>query len=193
MLTIGASLIIAFAVAEIAVLWGEVVRLRGDHAVLAQHNERLADRNWELEESECRARSALELQGDLIVLRDSHGRIAFANDAFCTLAAEGRAALIGARFALQVIEQGGETIEADGTKVYDQKIATPDGPRWISWREGLVRAGAASRPNGNASAATSPSAPRPNARWPRRAISPVPPTAPSRAFWRWPRMKSARP
>ena len=142
LVTIGASAILALAVAEIAVLWGEVVRLRRDHAGLAQRNERLADRNWELEESEYRARNALESQGDLIVLRDSHGRIAFANDAFCALAGEHRAALIGARFALQVIEQGGETIEADGTKVYDQKIATPDGPRWISWREGLIRAGA---------------------------------------------------
>jgi len=139
---IGASLILALAVAEIAVLWGEVVRLRRDQAELAQHNERLADRNWELEESEYRARSALESQGDLIVLRDGQGRISFANDAFCALAGKDRAALIGARFALQVIEQAGETTEADGTKVYDQRIATPDGPRWISWREGLIRAAA---------------------------------------------------
>ncbi len=28
---------------------------------------------------------------------------------------------------------------ADGTRVYDQKIATPEGARWIAWREVTVR------------------------------------------------------
>ena len=53
---------------------------------LAAHNEELADRNWELKEAEERARSLLEAQGDLIVRRDSEGRITYANDAYCALA-----------------------------------------------------------------------------------------------------------
>ena len=29
--------------------------------------------------------------------------------------------------------------EANGTRIHDQKIATKLGPRWIAWREGLIR------------------------------------------------------
>ncbi len=32
--------------------------------------------------------------------------------------------------------------ESNGTRIHDQKIATPLGPRWIAWREGLVRSDA---------------------------------------------------
>jgi PAS domain-containing protein len=42
---------------------------------IALHNETLADRNWELQEAEQRARSLFESQGDLIVLRDAAGAI----------------------------------------------------------------------------------------------------------------------
>src|SRR5262245_28207382 len=58
--------------------------------------EELADRNWELKESQERARGFLEAQGDLIVRRDAEGRITYANDAFCALAGRARDALIGA-------------------------------------------------------------------------------------------------
>ena len=50
-----------------------------------------------------------------------------------------RDALIGSRFALEVLEQGDTALEPNGTRVHDQKIAGPLGPRWIAWREGLVR------------------------------------------------------
>ena len=57
--------------------------------------EELADFTWELKEAEARAVSLLESQGDLIVRRDSEGRITYANDAFCTLAGQPREALLG--------------------------------------------------------------------------------------------------
>ena len=44
------------------------------------------------------------------------------------------------RFALPVEEQSEVSSLADGTRVHDQKIATPDGARWIAWREVTVRA-----------------------------------------------------
>ena len=103
------------------------------------HNEALADRNWELKEAEERARILFELQGDLIVLRDMEGRITFANDAFCELAGRPRSELIGSPFALPVLEQGTAATDSNGTRIYDQKISGPMGPRWIGWREGLVR------------------------------------------------------
>ena len=106
---------------------------------IALHNEALADRNWELQEAEQRARRLFESQGDLIVLRDAEGRITYANDAYCELAQMPRETLIGSRFALEVLEQGDTALEPNGTRVHDQKIASPLGPRWIAWREGLVR------------------------------------------------------
>ena len=47
--------------------------------------EELADSTWELKEAEARATSLLEAQGDLIVRRDSDGRITYVNDAYCAL------------------------------------------------------------------------------------------------------------
>jgi PAS domain S-box-containing protein len=104
--------------------------------------EELADRNWELKESQERARGFLEAQGDLIVRRDADGRITYANDAFCALAGRARATLIGAAYQPDVIEQGITALTTDGTRSHDQKIATAEGPRWIAWREVTVRTGA---------------------------------------------------
>jgi len=136
---IGASFMFALACLGLAV---QSMRLRFLHKKLrkiATHNEALVDRNWELKEAEERARSLFESQGDLIVLRDAEGRITFANDAFCELAGQPRATLIGNPFRLTIIEQGESAIEPNGTRIHDQRIATSLGPRWIAWREGLVR------------------------------------------------------
>ena len=136
---IGASFLFAAACVALATL---SIRLRWMNKKLrkiALHNEALADRNWELKEAEERARSLFESQGDLIVLRDPEGRITFANDAYCELAQQPRSALIGSDFALEILEQGDTALETNGTRIHDQKIATPLGPRWIAWREGLVR------------------------------------------------------
>jgi PAS domain S-box-containing protein len=72
------------------------------------------------------------------VLRDAGGCITFVNDAYCELAGLPRSALVGSDFTLDILEQG-NTLEHDGTRIHDQKIATTLGPRWIAWREGLVR------------------------------------------------------
>ena len=40
---------------------------------------------------------------------------------------------------MTVLEQGDTALEPNGTRVHDQQIAGPLGPRWIAWREGLVR------------------------------------------------------
>ncbi len=105
------------------------------------HVEELADRNWELKESEERARCFLEAQGDVIVRRDGQGRITYVNDAFCALTGQARDALIGASFLPAVIEQGATALAPDGTRIHDQKIATSEGARWIAWREVTVRTG----------------------------------------------------
>jgi PAS domain S-box-containing protein len=138
----GISFLFAIACVALATLSFRLRWMRRKFRKLALHNETLADRNWELQEAEQRARSLFESQGDLIVLRDAEGCITFVNDAYCELAKQPRSALIGSRSALEVLEQGDTALEPDGTRIHDQKIATPLGPRWIAWREGLVRSDA---------------------------------------------------
>jgi PAS domain S-box-containing protein len=124
-------------------------RLRAEKMrALEARIEDLSDRNWELREAEERARSLLEAQGDLIVRRDSNFRVTYANDAFCALAGKQRAALIGKALELPVLDRGAMSVLADGTRVHDQKIASPAGPRWIAWREVAVRTEAGSEVQG---------------------------------------------
>jgi PAS domain S-box-containing protein len=121
-----------------------VARNRGlthELAGLRRRLEELADRNWELKESQERARGFLEAQGDVIVRRDGQGRITYANDAFCVLAGRARDLLIGESYLPKVIEQGAISLAGDGTRSHDQKLASADGTRWIAWREVTVRTG----------------------------------------------------
>ncbi|MBR0871673.1 response regulator [Bradyrhizobium tropiciagri] len=136
---IGVSFLFALACLWIVTLGIRMRLLRRKLRTIATHNEAMADRNWELQEAQQRASSLFEAQGDLIVLRDESGRITYANDAYCELAQTPRSELVGSAVTLRVLEQGAVALEANGTRVYDQKIDGPLGPRWIAWREGLVR------------------------------------------------------
>ena len=139
---IGTSFLFALACVALATLSFRLRLMRQKLRKIALHNETLADRNWELQEAEQHARSLFESQGDLIVLRDAEGCITFVNDAYCELAQQPRRALIGSKFTLTVLEQGETALESNGTRIHDQQIAGPLGPRWIAWREGLVRSDA---------------------------------------------------
>jgi len=136
---LGVSLLFALACVALAVLSMRLRWMRRKLGKVILHNEALADRNWELKEAEERARSLFESQGDLIVLRDAGGVITSVNDAYCTLARRSRAELLATRFVLPVLEQGASALETNGTRIHDQRVETALGPRWIAWREGLVR------------------------------------------------------
>ncbi|MGH6740871.1 MAG: ATP-binding protein, partial [Bradyrhizobium sp.] len=136
---IGASFLFAIACLALATVSVRLRLLRKKMRKILLHNEAMADRNWELQEAEGRARSLFESQADLIVMRDASGRITFANDAFCLMAERPPETLIGTRFSFEILEQGDSALENNGTRIHDQKIATRLGPRWIAWREGLVR------------------------------------------------------
>src|SRR6516165_693973 len=112
---IGASFLFALACVGLATLSIRLRFLRKKLRKIALHNEALADRNWELQEAEGRARSLFESQGDLIVMRDAEGHITFANDAYCELAESPREALIGSRFNFGILEQGETALEPNGT------------------------------------------------------------------------------
>ena len=191
---IGASFLFALACLALATLSIRLRLLRKKLRKIALHNETLADRNWELQEAEQRARSLFESQGDLIVLRDAEGRITFVNDAYCELAEQPRSALIGSNFTLRRARAGRHRAGVERhphSRPEDRKPARArDGsPGAKAWFDRTP----ASRRRCNASAATSPTAPRPNARWPRPATRPTPPTAPSRASSRWPRHEIRTP
>ena len=135
----GAGLLFAIACAVIALL---LMRRRAGKAKrrhLEMRIEELSDRNWELREAEVRARSLLEAQGDLIVRRDTQGRVTYVNDAYCALAGKSRDDLLGHDAALPVLEQGETAMLADGTRAHDQKVACGGNARWIAWREVAVR------------------------------------------------------
>ncbi|MCC8978682.1 PAS domain-containing hybrid sensor histidine kinase/response regulator [Bradyrhizobium acaciae] len=136
---IGVSFLFALACLWIVTLGIRLRLMRRRLRTIAMHNEAMADRNWELQEAEQRASTLFEAQDDLIVLRDLDGLITYANDAYCELAQISRSELIGSTATLKVLEQGDTALESSGTRVYDQKIEGPLGPRWIAWREGLVR------------------------------------------------------
>jgi PAS domain S-box-containing protein len=136
---LGVSFLFALACVALATLSVRLRLMRKKLRMIALHNEAMADRNWELQEAEQRTRRLFESQSDLIVLRDSDGRITFVNDAYCELAQQSREALVGSLATLTVLEQGDIALESNGTRIHDQKIAGPRGSRWIAWREGLVR------------------------------------------------------
>jgi signal transduction histidine kinase/CheY-like chemotaxis protein len=139
---LGASFLFALACLALATLSMRMRWLRKKMRKIELHNESLVDRNWELKGAEEHARSLFESQSDLIVLRDSDGIITSLNDAYCALARKPREALIGTRFTLPVLVQGAVAIEPNGTRVHDQKIDSALGPRWVAWREGLIRSDA---------------------------------------------------
>ena len=134
---IGALIVAAFAVTGFLLVRQRAIATAT--RLLEARNEELSDRNWELREAEERARSLLAAQGDVIVRRDSTGLITYANDAYCALAGKPREALTGNTIELRVLEQGTPAVQADGTRMHDQKIACGDGARWIAWREVTIR------------------------------------------------------
>jgi PAS domain S-box-containing protein len=139
---IGAAALFGAACGAVGLLISRGNLLRAELRELKSIVETLGDRNWELKEAEERANSLLATQGDVIVRYDGDHRITYANDAFCAFAGRAHADLIGADFAFAQLARGETTVLPDGTQVYDQKIATADGERWIAWREAVVRTGA---------------------------------------------------
>lgn len=139
---IGASFLFALACVGLATLSMRLRFVGKKLHKIALHNEVLADRNWELQEAEQRARNLFEQQGDLIVMREACGTIIFVNDAYCRMAGLDRESLVDSRFAFELIEQGESALEPSGTRVHDQRIDSAIGPRWIAWREAWVRSDA---------------------------------------------------
>ena len=141
---IGVAALFGAACGGMGILLSRIRQMKAELRGLEARLDEAEDRHWEFKEAQERAQNFFEAQGDVIVRRDGDGAITYANDAFCTLAGRPREALLGTDFALPVDAQGETALLADGTRVYDQNIAAPDGARWIAWREVTVRSDGAS-------------------------------------------------
>jgi len=136
---IGVAALFGASCGAMGILLSRIRQMKTELRELEARLDEAEDRHWEFREAQERAKSFFEAQGDVIVRRDGNGVITYANDAFCALAGRAREDLIGTAFTLAVEDQGPVTLLADGTRVHDQKIAAPDGARWIAWREVTVR------------------------------------------------------
>ena len=136
---IGVAALFGAACGGMGILLSRIRQMKAELRGLETRLDQAEDRHWEFREAQERANSFYEAQGDVIVRRGGNGMITYANDAFCALAGRPRDALIGTSFMLAVDEQGETTASADGTRIYDQKIAAPEGVRWIAWRDVTVR------------------------------------------------------
>jgi len=105
--------------------------------------ETLADRMWELQESEERFRGLIDALGDLVVHRDRDGRIVQVNQVFADLLGRVPEALTGRTLAELGINVGivpdaafsdGECLSSTDVEIHSAK-----GARWYSWIELSVR------------------------------------------------------
>jgi PAS domain S-box-containing protein len=105
--------------------------------------EQLADRVWELHESDEHFLGLIDALGDLAIHRDRDGRIVYANKVFAELVGRQQADLIGLRLKDLGIEVGvvPDAAFADGECLSSTDVAvhTQNGTRWFSWIELSVR------------------------------------------------------
>ena len=189
---IGAAALFGAACGAIGLLISRNRLLRAELRGLEDTIEDLSDRNWELKESEERAKSFLEAQGDVIV-RVRTATIASPMPTTPTArwpaaaASDWSAATSSCRYS----SRADFTLSADGTRNYDQKIATPEGSRWIAWREVAVRGGKNTEMQSVGRDVTD-RVEAERALAAARAIRRRPRAAQNRASSRWSRTKSAR-
>lgn len=105
--------------------------------------ETLADRMWEMQESEERFRGLIDALGDLVVHRDRDGHIVYANKVFAGLVEIDQRDLAGKTLTELGIEVGivpdAAFSDHECLSSTDVAIRTPAGPRWFSWIELSVR------------------------------------------------------
>ena len=136
---IGVAALFGASCGAMGILVSRIRQMKQELRQIEAALDKAADRNWEIREAQERDKNFFEAQGDVIVRRDGNGAITYANDAFCMLAGRTRDDLLGTGFVLPVEDQGEVALLADGTRAHDQSILTSEGPRWIAWREVVVR------------------------------------------------------
>ena len=120
-----------------------VSRILDSEAASRTEIETLADRMWELQESEERFRGLIDALGDVVVHRDREGRIVYANRVLADLVGCPQKALSGKTLSELGIEIGvvPDAAFADGECLSSTDVAIRSGgeTRWFSWIELSVR------------------------------------------------------
>ena len=105
--------------------------------------ETLADRMWELQESEERFRGLIDALGDLVVHRDRDGRIVYANKVFADLVGKDLRDLAGKTLSELGVDVGvvpdAAFAEGECLSSTDVGIRSAGIVRWFSWIELSVR------------------------------------------------------
>ncbi len=97
--------------------------------------EQLQDVHWAITENETRLRDLLDSQDDMILRRDSFGRITFANKAFCEAFGVDPQKVVTSKFAPVVLDRDdsrSETVSEARSRAVEL-VETLFGPRWIAW------------------------------------------------------------
>ncbi len=112
----------------------------GEYAERRQDElESIADRMWELQESEQHFRGLIDALGDIVVHRDQDGRIIYANSVFITILGGNQDEVVGKTLSELGVEVAPVPDAAlfDGDQLTSQDVAIGDenGMRWFSWIE----------------------------------------------------------
>ncbi|MEO3386811.1 response regulator [Mesorhizobium sp. CAU 1741] len=135
--------VLAFQVRDMRKEWQLTSRLEDNVRSSREEIERLADRMWELEESEERFQGLINALGDVVVHRDRAGRIVYVNRVLADLVGATPDELVGKSLAELGIDIGvvpdsafssGECLSST-----DVALRGSDGVRWFSWIELSVR------------------------------------------------------
>ncbi len=141
--TAGALMAVLTAIAIVATV--AALLLLRDHGRLARHaadlarsQEALNDRLWKVADSEEHFRSLVEALGDVIVRRNTTGKILYANAAYAALMGAEAQALIGTDRRLDSRHSGAVETRADGARMFDECLWADGSERWMSWVETVV-------------------------------------------------------
>jgi PAS domain S-box-containing protein len=127
------------ATTKTATLAAHDLGLRLDHRL-----EQLQDLQWQINENEQRYRALLDAQEDMILRRDSAGRLTFVNKAFLATFGTSAEEVLGTVFRTDALDgEAAHPLSTDDEirhQRYTQQISTTSGSRWIEWEERLVPA-----------------------------------------------------
>ncbi len=103
--------------------------------------EHLQDVQWALSEDEARLRDLIDAQAEMIVRRDTAGRLTFVNKAFCKAFGIDADAVLGTAFNPVCLEQeSGAHCHSDTARSKShERVETTAGPRWICWETSAPR------------------------------------------------------
>lgn len=131
--------LLVIALATLALRHRRAISLNERIAKLEAAVEDRDDKIWTLEEQLAHTKKLADAQGDLVAREDAHGRVTYVSEMFSALLHKPAEALCGHRDVADVRHERNRTEHEDGSTSFDQEIMTPEGSRWIAWKEVAIR------------------------------------------------------